>query len=411
MISKNKYLSLITFYEVNKPLRIAFFADSFSEVNGVAMTSQKLVGYARENGYPFLCVHAGRKTEIVRDRSVTYLSLKRSSASLALDEDLAYDPFFQRHATRVLRELIKFQPDVLHTTGLNDVSIIGSYMAWKLKIPSVASWHTNLHEFAAHRLERMFSFLPASIVSGISDFAEKRILDGAILYYRMPKVVLAPNRELLETLVKDKRRSTFLMTRGVDAERFSPAKRTANDGVFRFGFVGRLRAEKRVRLLADLERELLKAGKRNFKFLIVGEGNEREFLEKNMKTAEFTNFLEGERLSEAYANMDVFVFPSETETFGNVVQEANASGVPAIVTDRGGPKFIVRSGETGFVANGFDDFVKYSLLLMNDAERLQKMKTASREFALSRSWNSVFETVYRAYEESVRIQREEMKSK
>ena len=257
----------------------------------------------------------------------------------------------------------------------------------------------------------MFSFLPATLASGISTFTEKRILGGAVLYYRMPKVVLAPNRELLDALVKDKRRSTFLMTRGVDAELFSPAKRTVSDGVFRFGFVGRLRAEKRVRLLADLERELLKAGETNFKFLIVGEGNEREFLERNMSRAEFTNFLDGGRLAEAYANMDVFVFPSETETFGNVVQEAFAAGVPAIVTNRGGPKYIVAHNETGFVAESFDDFVKYSLLLMNDRERLQKMKRAAREFALSRSWNSVFETVYKAYEKSIEVQRAEMKAR
>ena len=69
-----------------------------------------------------------------------------------------------------------------------------------------------------------------------------------------------------------------------------------------------------------------------------------------MQTAELTGFLDGEDLARAYANMDVFIFPSETETFGNVVQEANAAGVPCIVTDQGGPKFIVREGETGFVA-------------------------------------------------------------
>lgn len=396
---------------VNKPLRVVFFADSFLEINGVAMTSQRLVGYARENGYPFLCVYAGRKSETSQDGSITYLSLKRSRAAVKMDEDLAYDPFFQRHTNRVLREIVKFQPDVLHITGLNDVSIIGAYLAWKLNIPSVGSWHTNLHEFAAHRLTRMFAFLPASVVSGISRFAEKRILGGAILYYRMPKVVLAPNQELLDTLVKDKSRKTFLMTRGVDTQVFSPEKRTVTDGVFRFGFVGRLRAEKKVRLLADLEKELLKTGKTNFKFLIVGEGNERDFLEKNIQSAEFTNFLDGERLSEAYANMDVFIFPSETETFGNVVQEANASGVPAIVTNQGGPKYIVRHNETGFIAENFADFVKFSIELMNDAEKLAKMKRAAREFALSRSWNAVFETVYQAYDESIRVHREETNSR
>jgi glycosyltransferase involved in cell wall biosynthesis len=385
---------------VNKILRVAFFPDSFLEINGVAMTSQRLVGYAKQKGYPFLCVHAGKKTETTPDGSVTYLSLKRSAAAIKMDEDLAYDPLFQRHTNRVLRELIKFRPDVLHITGLNDVSIIGAYLAWKLQIASVGSWHTNLHEFAAHRLTRMFSFLPAATVSKISDFAERKIFDGAVLYYKMPKVVLAPNQELIDVLAKRNNRKVFLMSRGVDTEEFSPAKRTVSDNVFRLGFVGRLRAEKNVRMLADLEKKLTEAGKTNFKFLIVGEGNERVWLEKNLQHAEFTGFLDGKRLAEAYANMDVFVFPSESDTFGNVIQEANASGVPAVVTDQGGPKFIVRHDETGFIAKSFDDFVKFSLLLMDDAERLTKMKSAAREFARSRSWDAVFESVYRAYAEA-----------
>jgi glycosyltransferase involved in cell wall biosynthesis len=126
-----------------------------------------------------------------------------------------------------------------------------------------------------------------------------------------------------------------------------------------------------------------------------------------MKTAEFTGFLEGERLSEAYADIDVFLFPSETDAFGNVVQEANASGVPAIVTNQGGPKFIVRHGETGFIAENPEDFVKYSIELMDNPAKLVKMKETSRATALSRSWDSVFETVYDAYSEAIKISEEQ----
>lgn len=395
---------------MKKTLRVAFFPDSFLEVNGAAMTSQRLVGYAKRNGYPFLCIYAGKKTEVAQDESITYLSLKRSPAAIKMDEDLAYDPFFQRHATRVLRELIKFRPDVLHITGLNDVSIVGAYLGWKAQIPVLGSWHTNIHEFAAHRLAKMFRFLPVSAVSKITDFVERKILDGSILYYKIPKVILAPNQELIDLFAAGTKRKTFLMTRGVDTEFFSPAKRTVRDGTFRFGFVGRLRPEKNVRQLVELEKKLLKAGKTNFKFLIVGEGSEREFLEKNMRHVEVTGFLDGERLSEAYANMDVFVFPSETETFGNVVQEANAAGVPAIVTNQGGPKFIVRHGETGYIAESFDDFFKFSMELMNEPEKLAKMKKQSREFALSRSWDAVFERVYRGYAETYAISEAEKDS-
>lgn len=384
---------------MKKILRVAFFADSFLEVNGAAMTSQRLVGYARKNGYPFLCIHAGKQTATTQNGSVSYLSLKRSPVSFKLDEDLAYDPLFQRHTSRVLRALVKFRPDVLHITGLNDVSIIGAYLGWKMQLPILGSWHTNIHEFAAHRLAKMFSFMPDSAVSKVTNFAERKILDGSVLYYKMPKVVLAPNKELVDLLGKGTNRKAFLMTRGVDTEVFSPVKRTVNDNIFRLGFVGRLRAEKNVRMLVPLENELIKAGKTNYKFLIVGEGNEREYLEKNLKKAEFTGFLSGEELSKAYANLDVFVFPSKTDAFGNVIQEANASGVPSIVSNQGGPKFIVRHNETGFIAENFKDFVRFSLELMNNPVKLVKMKSASREFAQSRSWDLVFEDVYRGYEE------------
>ena len=87
------------------------------------------------------------------------------------------------------------------------------------------------------------------------------------------------------------------MARGIDTEIFSPAKRTIDDGILRLGFVGRLRAEKNVRMLAYLEKRLLELGKKNFKFVIVGEGREREWLENNMQQAEFAGFLDGEEVN------------------------------------------------------------------------------------------------------------------
>lgn len=391
--------------------RIAYFPDSFLEVNGVAMTSKRLIGYAERKGYPFLCIHAGKKTGTHTDESVSYLSLKRSPAAMRLDEDLAYDPLFQRHTNRVLRELLKFRPDVIHITGVNDVSIIGAYLAWKLQLPLVGSWHTNIHEFAARRLMRLFRFLPNSTLAGMTSLAERKIRDWAVLYYKMPKVVLSPNMELVELLGKGTGRVSRLMTRGVDTEKFSPEKRTVRDGIFRLGFVGRLRAEKNVRMLIDLENELLKTGKNNFKFLIVGDGNEREYLEANLRNAEFTGFLEGNQLAEAYANMDAFIFPSETDAFGNVAQEANASGVPAIVTNQGGPKFIIKHNETGFIAENLEDFVRFTIELMDDPGKLTAMREASRKAAFSKSWDSVFDMVYEAYGECIKLEKETQAAK
>lgn len=396
---------------MDKALRVAFFPDSFLEVNGVSMTSKRLIGYARKNGYPFLCVHAGKKTGVSVEDTISYLSLKRSPLSFSLDEDLAFDPFFSRHTGRILRQLVEFKPDILHITGLNDVSNIGAYLAWKMRLPLLGSWHTNLHEFAARRLSRMFRFLPDATLQKFTSFSERKIMEGSVFYYKMPQVILSPNQELVDILGKGTGRESRLMSRGVDTEKFSPEKRTLSDGTLRIGFVGRLRAEKNVRMLSDLERELIKAGKSNFKFLIVGEGNEREFLEKNMQFADFTGFLEGEQLSEAYANMDIFVFPSETDAFGNVAQEAIASGVPAIVSNQGGPKFIITHNETGYIAENFEDFVKFSLELMDNPEKLAAMKIKAREKTITSSWDAVFETVYDAYEECIKISSESKAAK
>jgi glycosyltransferase involved in cell wall biosynthesis len=128
---------------------------------------------------------------------------------------------------------------------------------------------------------------------------------------------------------------------------------------------------------------LTSSGLRNFCFLIVGQGAEQAWLKAQMRQAEFPGVLSGESLARAYANMDVFVFPSRTDTYGNVVLEALASGVPAIVTDSGGPRFIVRSGETGFVAKDLEDLTSAWLLAIILVTQLgvaqQSNSTAGRQ--------------------------------
>jgi len=380
--------------------RVAYFPDSFHEVDGVAMTSNKLVNFARGRDYPFLVVHAGPKNQVIDDGSIRFVALKRSLLSIPVDHSLRFDPFFQRYFRKVKKEILEFKPEVIHITGLNDVSIMGALLAYKLDIALVGSWHTNIHEYAARRLEGSLKFLPAKVRKDFLGFLERQILNGAKLYYKMPQVLLAPNQELVDILKSGTTRRSKLMIRGVDTVRFTPEKRTLHDGVIRFGFVGRLRAEKNVRMLVDMEKRLIERGRSNFRFLIVGEGDERKYLERNMKLADFTGYLDGEALAEAYANMDVFVFPSETDAFGNVPQEAMASGAPALVTDKGGPRHFVIDDLNGYVAHDLNEFVEYGEKLMDDQELLNRLKISSREFAMTRSWDSVFETVYSAYTEA-----------
>lgn len=365
------------------------------------MTCRRMVDFARRHERDLLCVHAAPQTGLLHNGSVTNLGLRRSPISIFVDDELAYDPLFQWHVRRVRREIEKFRPDVIHITGVNDVSIVGAYLAWRLEIPLIGSWHTNLHEFAARRICKILRPLPTRLTARVAGFAEQSILSGAMLYYQMPQINLAPNRELVDMLQQRTRRPGRLMARGVDLEKFSPDHRDLDDGVLRFGYAGRLRPEKNVRSLVDIEQALIAAGKSDFKFLVVGDGSERSFLEKNLSRAEFTGMISGTDLSTAYANMDVFVFPSETETFGNVTLEANASGVPAIVSDKGGSKFLIDQGKNGFVAKDADEFAHFAIKLIEDRSMLERMKTAARKRASGRSWDAVFETVYSAYDECI----------
>jgi glycosyltransferase involved in cell wall biosynthesis len=138
-------------------------------------------------------------------------------------------------------------------------------------------------------------------------------------------------------------------------------------------------------------------GHKSFRFLVVGHGGDEAWLRERLRPAEFTGVLRGEALSEAYANMDLFVFPSHTDTFGNVVLEALASGVPAVVTPDGGPKTIVHDGETGRIVPDAEFATAVSGILRNPSKHAA-MREAARAYALTASWDSVFEGVYRAYE-------------
>ena len=388
---------------MNEKTRVAFFPDSYLEVNGAAMTCRRLVDYAARNEQPMLVVHGAPETSEKTEGSVTHFAFKRSPLAILLDEDLAFDPLFLRKYNAVRRRVEEFKPDVIHITGLNDISIIGVLLAWRMNIPALGSWHTNIHEFAASRLRRILRWMPG--IEKIAKFAEKKIKGGSMLYYKIPHVVLSPNQELVDELARRTGRQSKLMGRGVDPSYFSPEKRTVNDNTFRIGSVGRLRAEKSVRILVDVEKAFLDAGIEDYEFLVVGEGNEREYLEENLKRRTLTGFLSGEPLAEAYANMDIFVFPSETDAFGNVAQEANASGVAAIVSDKGGPKFIIKDGVTGYVAKEKDDYARFAVELYRDREKLATMRTAARESAVSNSWDAIFSGVFDSYREAIEIQR------
>ncbi len=380
--------------------RVAYFPDSFHEVNGVAHTSRHFEAFAQRRNLPFLCVRAGDRAQaILEDGSVWTLELPRGFLSFALEKDLRFDPAFLRHIPLIGEVLERFRPDLIHITGPSEVGMLGAGLAHHFGLPLAASWHTNVHEYAARRSGWFLRLLPERHSAATGQKIEDITMAAAARFYSVARVLFAPNPELCALLERTTGRRCHLMPRGVDAELFHPSKRNRRpeDGEAVLGFVGRLSVEKNVALLVQVQQELERMGLTNFHFLFVGHGAEENWLRERLPRAEFTGILHGEALAEAYANMDLFVFPSHTDTFGNVVLEALASGVPAIVTPSGGPATIVRDEETGRIVPD-EEFAATVAGVLADPERHAQMRQAARAYALTASWDSVFEGIYMAYE-------------
>jgi glycosyltransferase involved in cell wall biosynthesis len=377
--------------------RVAFFTDTFQEINGVALTSRELTGYARRHDRPFLCVRGATETRDHQDGSVTHVELARGPLAFELDRGLRHDPALWRLQGYVSGMVEQFRPDIIHVVSPGDVSEIGVFIARKLRLPLAISWHTNLHEFGAMRLDKLLWWMPDETRKGVVAFSEEQMLNLVLAFYSLGNVLYAPNDELVRMLRERTGKPVFLMKRGIDTGLFSPERRTADDGVLRLGYVGRITPEKSVRFLRDLEVALLAAGVPAFRFRVIGDGSEREWLMENLAAADIPGIERGEDLARSYANMDVFVFPSRTDTFGNVVLEAFASGVPAVVTDAGGPKFIVNHGVSGFVAHSDGEFIEHTANLLRDAGLRAAMGVAARQQAALESWDTVFDKVYEGY--------------
>jgi glycosyltransferase involved in cell wall biosynthesis len=399
--------------------RVAYFPDSFHEVNWVAHTSRHFEAFARRRNLPFLCIRAGDRAEnggqaFVQEGNVWSLELPRGAFSFALEKDLRFDPAFPRHIPLMGEVLDRFQPDLIHITGPSELGMLGAGLAYHRDLPLAASWHTNVHEYLARRSDWLLKMLPERHSSSTGKKIQDLTLAATARFYAIAKVLYAPNVELCELLEASTGRPCFRMPRGVDTELFHPAKRkrAAGDDAVVLGFVGRLSIEKNVTLLATIHAELLAQGIINFRFLIIGHGAEEAWLREHMPQAEFAGVLSGEALAEAYANMDIFVFPSHTDTFGNVVLEALASGVPAIVTPDGGPRYIVRDAAPDAFQDSFrnagkseatgrivpdEDFTQAVVDILADPAAHAQMRRAARAYALTASWDAVFEGVYEGY--------------
>ena len=188
------------------------------------------------------------------------------------------------------------------------------------------------------------------------------------------------------------------MRRGVDSALFHPGKRTlpADAKEPTILYAGRLSLEKNLQFLAETLAEMRAKGLR-FRVAFAGEGPMQTELQTILPWATFYGFLNGEALARAYADADIFAFPSRTDTFGNVVLEAMASGLPAVVADECGPGEIVVDGRTGFVAPDPAQFQVRLMELIEQRKLRREMGQKAREAAETQTWDAIFDELWSRY--------------
>ena len=379
---------------MSKHLRVALFSDSFHERNGVGTVSREFVAYAQRHGLPFCSVRCGPEMAVVHTGPLTSIELRRG-IKIKVDKDIYIDPALLRYRNQVMKELRRFEPDLIHITGPSDVGVLGFWISNLMGVPLVASWHTNLHEYLARRIHKNLRYLPEGLRNWATAGVEHHSMTALMGFYRLAHFVLAPNEAMVRTLADRTGRPSFHMMHGVDGGRFAGSPRDKSNDPFCIGWVGRLTPEKNVRAFVELERGLLAAGVAGYRMLMVGDGSEVGWLRSHLRHAEFTGFLEGSELVNAYAAIDVFVFPSKTDTFGLVVLEAMAMGIAVVLSKEAGERVGIRNGIEGLCSGDLCADVRQ---LMESASLRKSMGQAAIEFAQARSWDRVFDDLYRTYE-------------
>ncbi|MDO5503453.1 MAG: glycosyltransferase family 1 protein [Actinomycetia bacterium] len=299
---------------------------------------------------------------------------------------------------RIEAVLAEIGPDVVHLASPFAVGARAMYAAARLGLPAVAVYQTDMPKYLQHQAPRLLSR-----AAGRTAWRWIRLIHNAA------DRTLAPSSSAVEGLRRQGVERVHLWGRGVDTRLFHPERRASSTVTARrsqvapsgetiVGYVGRLAPEKEVERLAEV------ADLPGVRLLIVGDGPSRAALERLLPAATFTGFLDGPALAAAYAACDVFVHTGTTETFGQTLQEAAATGVPVIAPGVGGPLDLVRHGSTGYL---FDPARQGSLracvsALVADPARRREMGQAAREMVAERSWESLTQqlvTHYRAARE------------
>jgi glycosyltransferase involved in cell wall biosynthesis len=367
-------------------MNVAIFTDNdFDKVNGVTTTFRAALQSAPVGIHLRVYTAAPEQSE-----TDGYLALRSIGMPIPFYPEMRiYLPRFREFLKRAKADRI----DLVHLTTPGPIGLVAMFVAWRLRLPLVGSFHTDLAAYAA-------------LLSG-----SHRL--GVLMreYMRWPygkcARVLVPSEHTRQLLISAKSNPGRIdvWPRGVDTTLFCPLKRSAalrdrwhvSDRRPAVLYVGRVSREKGLLNLPPISDHLHKLGVEH-RFIIVGDGPLLAALRESLPDAVFTGALCREAVAEAFASADCFVFPSATDTAGNVVLEAQASGLPVVVSGSGGPRENMVAGQTGTVClrNEAEEWAEAIAAVLAQPARTHLSRSA-RQYALTRTWERALRPLYRAY--------------
>ncbi|MEI7568048.1 MAG: glycosyltransferase family 1 protein [Alcaligenaceae bacterium] len=376
----------------DKPsLRIALVTETYPpDINGVAHTVSKIVEGLRARGHELMLVRPRHHSDTEAATDSRYQEVLVRGAPIPMYKQLRMG----LPAQGALQKLwLKQRPDLVHIATEGPLGWSASRAARKLKIPTSSDFRTNFHAYSQFY---GFGWLKGAIVAYMRKF------------HNATHCTMVPTQGLMAELSKIGFDRLMVVPRGVDTENFSPAKRdeqlrqhwgaTAETQVLLS--VGRLAVEKNldtvVRCFKSLQAQSLPV-----QLVIVGDGPLRHALERSIPEAIFAGTRTGLDLAKHYASADLFIFPSLTETFGNVTIEAMASGLAVVAYDHAAAGQLIEHRRNGMVLapNQEAQLFEAAQQVVEDPTLRAQMRVAARQTAVDRDWSSVIartESIFRS---------------
>lgn len=364
-------------------MNIAHFVGTLKKDDGVGRVIMEITEHAKKQGYKSMIVTGlPEDPEVFPAEVVKAVSLRppfRSEYALSL-------PTLRGIRAR----LDAFRPDLIHLHSPDPIATAAAKYAREKGIPIIATHHT---DFA-----RYLPFYHLGWLEPIVWWMLRRV-------YRRVDLVTTPSQVMADDLVAHGIKNVQALPWGVNLENFSPRfrsdvwRKNITTGMEKIIlFLSRLVWEKDLMTLVKTY-ELLENNHINAVVVVAGEGPAKAELQKLMPKAKFVGYLKGEALSTAYASADIFLFPSTTETFGNVTIEAMASGIVPVVANAGGSKSIVQDGKNGLLSAPKDaaSFYQNVCLLIDDQEKYQRIQAAGLRYVQSFSWERVLDGLFGLY--------------